>query len=412
MIKKIPVEWLQIGMYVHDLNCGWADHDFILNRFHLKTDKQIEKIRKIGIREIYIDTSKGIDHQEAPTIEEVKVEIKREIIETITDRPPQTTKSPPSASIPLKVEIAHAVDVRKEALKVAHNILGDVRLGKQVDVGKMGPVVEEITQSVFLNPDALITLCRIKDADNYTFQHCVSLCALMASFANSMGMDSNTVWDASTGGLFHDVGKMKIPESILNKPGKLTDQEFEVMKSHVTLGVEIMTESNYTPSVVMQIVGEHHERFDGTGYPWRIDSSKISLLGKMAAIVDVYDAITSNRVYHQGLPPHEAIRKLYEWSSFHFDRSLVEQFIRVVGIYPVGSAVNTTSGKAGIVIDQRHDDLLHPVLCILYDNRRKSRVPPHRLDLADAAPISQGETIVDINENIISSLNINPMDYL
>lgn len=413
-IKKITVDRLQIGMYIHDLNCNWIDHSFLRTQFLIKVDKQIEKIVHTGVHEVYIDTEKGIDCGDAPSEELVKTEVEQELVEKVAVPPryPHAISLNRPEPTPLKVELAHAVEIQKEALRVTHSVLGDVRLGKQADVHKMEPMVEEITQSVFRNPDALTTLCRIKNADDYTFQHCVSLCTLMASFANSMGMDANTVWDASVGGLFHDVGKMKVPENILNKPGKLTDEEFAIMKNHVTLGVETMRDANYTPPVVMQIVGEHHERYDGTGYPSHMDNTQISLLGKMAAIVDVYDAISSNRIYHHAMPPHEAIRKLYEWSQFHFDRSLVEQFIRVIGIYPLGSVVNTTSDKVGVVVAQRHDDLLHPVLCIIFDNKRKCRIPPRRIDLADPEAISQGEAIVGINEDAISRLKINPMDYL
>ena len=412
MIKKIPIEALQVGMYIHDLNCSWADHDFLLNRFRIRGEGQIAKIQKLGIRYLYIDTQKGDDYLDAPTEMEVKADLENKLLATVqaSGAVPRPAAHPEPVSI--RVEMARAQKVQKEALRVVHDVMMDVRMGRQVESEKVAAVVGEITQSIFRNPDALLSLCRIKKKDTYTFEHCVSVCALLTSFACSLGMDQKSIQDAGIGGLIHDLGKMMVPDEILNKPGRLTEPEFEIVKGHVNFGRDCLSGAEHISPLAMEVTSEHHERYDGTGYPKNLCGNEISMLGRMAAIVDVYDAITSDRVYHKGIAPHEAIRKLYEWSTQHFEPSLVENFIRVVGIYPTGSVVTLKSGRVGVVITHRQDDLLHPVLRIIYDYRREARVPPFSLDLAGRAAREQEESIVGLNEEIVQQLEIHPMDYL
>jgi putative nucleotidyltransferase with HDIG domain len=245
---------------------------------------------------------------------------------------------------------------------------------------------------VLRNPGALISLSRIKDADTYTFQHSVSICALLVSFCQALGMDAATVEEAGLGGLLHDVGKMKIPSEVLNKPSRLTEEEFHIMKSHAALSRELLLGVPGISEMVIQIAGEHHEKVGGGGYPLGIAAPEISQIGRMTAIVDVYDALTSNRVYHKGAEPSGVLKNLLEWSGTHLDGDLVQQFIRTLGIYPVGSLVRLSGGRLAVVVEQG-EDLLRPTVRVVFDSGRRIHLQPRDLHLRHAT-----EQIVDYEE--------------
>ena len=253
-----------------------------------------------------------------------------------------------------------------------------------------------------------MSLCRIREGDTYTFQHSVSVCTLLVTFCRYMEMTPEQIHEAGIGGMLHDIGKMRVPDHILNKPGKLTDPEFEIMKSHVVLGLETLRQTPGISRTVIQVAGEHHERFEGSGYPERIKGYEISTLGRMAAIVDVYDAITSNRIYHRGMEPPAALTKLFEWSDHHFDPELVQHFIQAIGIYPVGSLVRLASERLAVVIEQGAHGLLFPKVRVVYDIQRGRRITPVDLDLSD--PETGGDSIVRNEDPDIWKLN--PFEYL
>ena len=377
-IKRVRVADLKPGMYAHDLNCGWLQHGFLRQQFLIKEGDQIQKMKRQGLDEIYIDTDKGDDVPGAPTHAEIQ--------QGLDQRLKRSAEAGPAVApcrVSQKEESVVAQRILSEATGVVNGMLLEVRMGRQVDVAKAGPLVHEINASVLRNPGALLSLCRIKEADSYTFQHSVSICALLVSFTHSLNMDDATVEEAGMGGLLHDIGKMKIPSEILNKPGKLTEEEFVIMKSHAALSRDLLTGVPGVSEMVIQIAGEHHEKMGGGGYPQGIPGEHISQIGRMAAIVDVYDALTSNRCYHKGMEPSEVLKKLLEWSGSHLDGDLVQQFIRALGIYPVGSLVRLSSGRLAVVVEQG-EDLLRPTVRVLFDIQRKIRLQPRDLHLAHA----------------------------
>jgi putative nucleotidyltransferase with HDIG domain len=328
-----------------------------------------------GMHEVYIDTSKGADLPGAPTEAEVKLELQVQLEASGA----QGTLLP-VARVPQKEEATAARKILGEAQGVMKDLMQDVRLGKQVDPAKALPLVAEINASVLRNPGALLSLGRIKQADTYTFQHCVSVCALLVSFSHAMGLGAAEVQEAGLGGLLHDVGKMKIPTEVLNKPGRLTEEEFIIMKSHAALSRELLEGTPGISETVIRIASEHHEKMGGCGYPFGLSGDQISKYGRMAAIVDIYDALTSNRVYHKGMEPSEALKKLLEWSGDHLDGDLVQLFIRALGIYPVGSLVRLSNGKLAVVVEQQ-EDLLKPVVRVVFDALRGYAMPPKDVHL-------------------------------
>ena len=381
MVKKIDVGQLLPGMHIAELGAGWMDHPFLRTSFAVKDEATIRKIREAGIHEVYIDPEKGLDVPDAPT--------RQEVARQLTERMHEVAAAPAlTPRVSAGEELGRAKKVHTEANRIIHNIMQDVRLGQQVSVEAVEPVVERMTESILRNGGALMSLCQVKNKDDYTFLHSVSVCALLVSFCHACGMDAATVRLAGIGGLLHDIGKVRVPDAVLNKPGRLTEEEFAAMKRHVVESRAILEQTPGIDTISMQVAYEHHERYDGSGYAQGLKGEEISPMGQMAAICDVYDAITSNRVYHQGMAPHEALRKIFEWSKFHFNPTLVQQFLRTIGIYPVGTLVQLESGRVGVVLEQCEGNLLQPTVKVFYDGKRRQYLPPQVVNLAK--PLGHG----------------------
>jgi putative nucleotidyltransferase with HDIG domain len=377
VIKKITVEQLQLGMYIHDLNCGWMEHGFLRNRFLLKGESNLQKIQGLGIRELYIDTERGLDVALAPTEDEVEEALEHDLIEVAAEEGPAEEHA-----VPLAEERVQARRIHSEALGLLSGLNEDIRLGRPVGLEHIDPLIEEIMGSVWRNQDALVGLSRMRRVGRYQIEHGINVATLMTAFARSLGMERPMVRDIAIGALLHDIGKTSLPSAILNKPGALTDEEVQVMRRHVAEGFRIAAQIPGIPKIALAIIAEHHERADGSGYPNQRTADQITRYGQMAAIVDVYDAITADRVYSKALEPHEALRKLLEWSAHHFNPELVQQFIRCMGIYPVGALVRLRSGRIGVVVESGRQGLFHPVVRVVMDANRRRFISVRDVDLS------------------------------
>jgi HD-GYP domain-containing protein (c-di-GMP phosphodiesterase class II) len=390
-------------MFIHELDCGWMEHPFVRNRFKLTKDDEIRKILAAGIRGVVIDCGKGLDLAEAPTLSEAQANTEAELTAVVTERPAV-------ARTTLGEEIGRAAAIRQQACGLVRSVMQDARLGKAIELDRVAPVVENITESILRNAGALISLSRIKNKDDYTFLHSVSVCTLIVAFCRSRGMDHDTIYQAGVGGLLHDTGKALVPDSILNKPGRLTDDEFAVVKRHPRDGYDILRGTPGIGPIPLDITLHHHERRDGSGYPDRQDEHAISELAQMAAIVDVYDAITADRCYHQGMPAAEALRKIFEWSKFHFNPALAQEFIRCVGIYPVGTLVRLESGRLGVVVEPHETSLLTPKVNAFFDTRCGTHIPMQTIDLSRPVGSGGADRIVGLEPP--EKWKIDPMQYL
>lgn len=326
------------------------------------------KIAAAGIAEVEIDTEQGIDTDQ----------------DMGTENHSEQSNHVPSllANLSPAGQFDHAKKLYANASKLMEDLMKDVRSGKQVDVAPCEPVVDSILDSMYHFPSAFLPLAQMKSRDEYTFQHSVSVSALAVAFGKVLNMPREEIKELAMGGLLHDVGKAKVPGRILNKPGKLDDAEFSVMKHHATDTADLLNNVTGISEIAFNAASQHHERYDGTGYPLRLKGDEISLHGQMLAIVDVYDAITSIRVYHKGMPPTEALRKMYEWSGAHFNPKLVQAFIKGIGIYPAGSLVRLDSEQLGIVRKVMPDNLLQPVVQLIYDCKKHCAIYPLTVDLS------------------------------
>ncbi|MGK5024800.1 HD-GYP domain-containing protein [Janthinobacterium sp. RB2R34] len=403
MLKKVDSSQLKVGMYVHDLSCDWMTHPFMRNRFLLRSDEEIRKIVQAGIHDVVIDNSKGLDVQDAPSVAQAAADIERELVQIVSAPQPVTR-------IALSMELARATQLRRQAAGMVRTVMADVRMGNALEINRVRAMVHDITESILRNPGALTGLLRIKTKDDYTFLHSVSVCALMVAFCRSRGMDVATAYQAGLGGLLHDTGKALVPDAILNKPGRLTAEEFDLIKRHPRDGHTILLQTPDLGPIPLDITLHHHERRDGSGYPDGLVGDAIGELAQMAAIVDVYDALTSERCYHRGIPAADALRKLYEWSKFHFSPILVQDFMRCVGIYPVGTLVKLESGRLAVVIEANESNLLAPKVNVFFSTKSNAYIKPETVDLSRGLGFGGGDKIV--GHESAARWQVDPMRFL
>ncbi len=379
MLKRIAVAQLQSGMFVQDLCASWMDHPFWKSAFLIDHEEDLRRILDSGIKEAWIDTDKGLDTADGCAKEVVEQQIDRLL--DIAEASPAIAMRPTG----LAEELSRAAGIVAESRKAVVSMFQEARMGNAIRADAVRPLVKEIGVSLARNREALIGLARLKTSDDYTYMHSVAVCALMISLARQMGLDEESVSEAGLAGLLHDIGKMAVPAEILNKPGKLTDAEFAIVKTHTVEGEKILSMGAGISDIARDVCLHHHEKVNGGGYPHQLMSAQISRFAKMGAVCDVYDAVTSERPYNKGWEPAEAIRKMAEWSAWHFDETVFQAFVKAVGIYPVGSLVRLRSGRLGVIVGQSEKSLLTPVIKVFFSVTAGARIAPETQDLSAPA---------------------------
>ena len=381
MLKKIGVDHLRLGMHIHELCGSWMEHPFWRTRFVLDDADDIRRIRESGISELWIDTGKGLDASvgEARAETHSEIEVAAEVERTLER---SAERRAPPRQVPMVEEVRRAAKICIGSKKAVVSMFNEARMGKTVSSEAAGELVDEISSSVMRNPGALISLARLKTADDYTYMHSVAVCALMVALARQLGQDEATTRELGMAGLLHDLGKALMPMDVMNKPGKLTDEEFAIIKSHPEAGHKMLLEGSGVGEIPLDVVLHHHEKMDGSGYPKRFKGDQISLYAKMGAVCDVYDAITSNRPYKAGWDPAESIRKMAEWCNGHFDERVFQAFVKCLGIYPIGALVRLASGRLGVVIEQSEHSLLTPIVKVFFSTKARTHIAPEIVDLS------------------------------
>lgn len=385
MLKKIGVEHLKVGMHLHEFCGSWMEHPFWRTKFVITSQKDIDLIRASSIREVWINIAKGEDVEAGVAKEEAEVEIERQLTQAVNQAPL------PIQRTTLAEEAQRAAKICAKSKEAVVSMFQEARMGKAIEAEQAKSLVEEINNSVARNPGALISLARLKTTDNYTYLHSIAVCALMIALGKQMQLDEDTIREVGMAGLFHDMGKAVIPSVILNKPGKLTDDEFDIMKTHPSKGHALLLEGKGISDIVLDVCLHHHEKIEGSGYPEHQKGQEISLYAKMGAVCDVYDAITSDRPYKPGWDPSEALRKMVEWSKGHFDEAVFQAFVKSMGIYPIGSFVRLESGRLGVVIEQSTKSLLTPKVKVFFSTKSQAYIKPEIVDLCHKDKIAGRE---------------------
>ena len=376
MLKKIATQHLIIGMYVDRLCGSWLDHPFWKKAFLVTETKQLDLIRRSAVREVWIDTVKGRDVPE----EAEDASALETLLATMIFTPEPPDEVEPCS---LEDELERAGRIVAQGRGAMKLMFQDVRLGKAIDTEHCLPLVQDITQSVDRNPGAIVSLARLKTSDDYTYMHSVAVCALMVALARKLGQSDDDTREAGMAGLVHDIGKAMMPAEILGKPGALTAEEYTIMRRHPQAGHELLLEARGVGAAPLDVCLHHHEKMDGSGYPFGLKGEAITLVARMGAVCDVYDAITSNRPYKAGWDPALSIQKMAQWSrEGHFDDAVLQAFIKSIGIYPVGSLVRLASQRLAVVIDQSPESLLTPVVKAIVDTASRLPCAPERIDLS------------------------------
>lgn len=386
-MKKVSVSDLKVGDKVLKFDRSWLATDFLTHKFVIKDQATINKIISNGILFVYID---------APSSEQ---QIAQDIINGDADDSLKQQVEDLSLKAMIKLQdFHHASGVYEESVKIVSNVLDDVRSGRMFNSGAVKHIAENIATVTMRNKSVLLSMTKLRTQDEYTFQHSMNVSVYAASLATHLGMSRQEVEQIANAGLMHDIGKMMVPESILNKPDKLTDEEYSIMKQHVELGYEYLKKQGFQKEH-LQLTLEHHERYDGSGYPQGLTDENISIAGKIGAIVDIYDAITSDRVYHKGVKAPTALKMMFQWADSHINKSVLEFFIKNIGIYPVGSLVLMSTYELAIVGKINNNKPTDPVV-LVFMNKLGDKLPIKVIDLSKSA-VAQKKILGLVNpENI------------
>ena len=318
-VRKIDVSDLRVGMYVVDTGLSWIDYPLLYSEEGTIADaSQLETIVEQGYKHVFIDPERGPAGpvEESPSPGDMAA-------------PGELPDEPAPDKVPIEEEMAVARKLYSDSLRFAHEFLEDVKNGTRIDIKQSERFVDEMIDSVMRNADALVSLSKLRAFDEYTFTHSINVAVLSLAFGKHLKLNREAMQVLGSSALFHDVGKALIPEEILNKPGRLTDEEFAVIKSHPAKGHEIMKKQVGIDKRILRGIAEHHEKINGNGYPRRLSGDKIGLMGKLISLADVYDALASRRVYKTSYN-HDMVRAIImQDRGTHFDPRLVDAFLEV-----------------------------------------------------------------------------------
>lgn len=386
MLKTIKVEQVTLGMHIHALEGAWMDHPFWKTKFILKNEKDLIKLQRSNIKMVVINVEKGKDVE---TVEEAHLDDTTEDETALQDQAAEEQLSTdeiekeisePLQPVTAQVEHEKAVAAISSAKKAVASMFDDIRMGKAIDTASLDSVVDDVTASIERNESALISLARLKHKDDYTYMHSVAVCGLMIALGKQLSLPEAEIEQVGMAGLLHDIGKARVPLDILNKPGKLTDQEYAIVQQHAQHGYEMLKEAGISDPIALDVCLHHHEKYDGTGYPERHKAEGISIYARMGAVCDVYDAITSNRPYKEGWEPAVSLQRMAQWQG-QFDQVIFKAFVKSLGIYPVGSTVKLDSERLAVVIDQNKESLLAPMVRVFFATQTRTYLNEEDIDL-------------------------------
>lgn len=420
MLKRIRTEDVTLGMFLHKIEGSWLSHSFWKRRFLLESHGQLDDLRSSDVEWVTIDVSRGCDVAPvvvaAPLVADAEAEaalapvtppaVVRRDAEggrraQIFDRARQAEQEGAAAAAPARAtpyrpvvvrggiapgsrtlggELGAASEIAQRSRQTMRDLFAQARLGKTMDVAAVEPLVDDIMHSIQRHPHAFNGVVRLMKTSDYLHTHALAVSALMINLSIQLGLRQHQVREAGLAGLLMDVGMGHVPQEIYDKEGELTPAEEQIVQSHTQLARDFMSVECEIPESVVDVCLHHHERFDGTGYPHGLAGQEISLFARMAAICDIYDAMTSRRTHKLGMDPAEVI-EIMRADMSRMDPDIFEAFVRAVGIYPVGSLVRLSSDRLAVVLDQNSKNPTLPRVRVFHSIAQGGPVEQEDVDL-------------------------------
>ena len=420
MKKKIDVMDLRWGMYISELDRPWLETPFLFQGFELQTPQEMDLLKK-ECKYVYIDLEKGPDA--LPTRNRAEFESRMRAIQQEDDNltlkvrqladstSTMITRPAYEDQTPIEKEIVHAKEIEAKARDTMREVIENIRKDKEFGIPIVTKVVTNMVNSMLRNPDALVCLTYMRKISDYTALHSIRSCILGIAIGRHLVYTKEQLIDLGVGLMLHDLGMLRIPKHILDKPAGLEEKEFEEMKRHVGWSVVLINKNGGFPPLAMQVVQQHHERRDGAGYPARLEGDKISQAGFIGSIVDVYDAVTSDRSYSSGISAEDTLKRMYEWREKDFHPQLVEEFIRCMGIFPIGSLVELSTGSIGVVISINRARRLKPKVALVLTADKTPYSHKITVDLMDQID-AHGQEVKIARVLPVGTYDIHPMDHI
>ncbi|MDX1572093.1 MAG: HD-GYP domain-containing protein [Xanthomonadales bacterium] len=440
---KVPVEKLKLGMYVSRLDRPWLDSPFNFQGFPLNNVELIEQIKAV-CEFVYVDVERSSDKaalikhrmgmsspQKVDDETAKKKPVKRDKYARMAQKSSRrfgewgldqdmvpagrVLKTGRGEQYTDQVEIEEELKPARQALDTCVETVREsfetLRQTGELDAEQIGQAVEGVVSSISRNPDALIWLARLGDASDYTYRHCINMSIWSVALGRQIGLPPDDLQVLGQGSLYCDLGKAKLPGQLLRRAGPLAPWETQMVRLHVDYALEILEECEGLDPAVLTTVAQHHERYDGSGYPLGLAESKIDLYGRIAAIADCFDAMTSDRCYKDGVPISDAIREMYWARGRHFQPELLEEFIHSIGLYPAGTLVELSNGAVGVVIGQSRVRRLRPRVMMLLDTEKEQLSHYPVVDLMQEDKDQDGQSLHIIHDLKHGAYGLDPAQY-
>ena len=384
MQRKIQPEDARMGMYVSGFGGSWFRHPFWRAKFVLESSRDLERVQYSGVPYVLIDDELGVGLEPAVETPKALASLSAPAAPASFNKPRprqshQSWEEWEKARERADRQQARALVAR--AMKVLRKTFSDVRLGRAVRLEEVSSIVDDVVGTIERNPRTLLDVLRLKQKNEYTYLHSVAVCTLMVNAARHLGKGMAETREYGLAGLLHDLGKMGIPDSILNKEGSLTDAEFSTVQNHPEHGYQVLSQTPDIPPMALDVCRHHHEKMDGSGYPFGLPAEAISLVARLGAVCDVYDALTSERAYKEAWSPAEALDAMWSWEG-HFDRDLLFTFMQSVGVFPPGMLVQLRSNRLGLVLESKRR-VQRPRVLAFYATRERTFIKPEEVIIQD-----------------------------
>lgn len=411
--KTMLVDLLQVGMYVAKLDRPWIETPFPLQGFYVKDLSDIDMLRRY-CRQVTVDEARSrtavdpVRHAVGSVKPNPGAAVPTDKAAAVAATPQRVRRPVYAATVSMPQEVVASKQLHGHFSTAVSSIYRGLAEGRSFDVQATQEITSQVVDSVIRNPDAMVWLSRVRNKDAYSYHHALRCAVWGTVLGRHLGISRQALENLAFGLTFMDIGKARLPATLLNKNGLLTSAERNELRRHVEYSLDILAGVSGIPSQVMQMVAEHHERFDGSGYPNHLMGKSISPLGKMAGLIDTYDAMTSDRPYAKALTSVEAVSRLYDLRNREFQAQLVEEFIQAIGVYPTGTLVQLTSQEIGVVTAQNPERRLRPKLLVLLDADKKPLVRPQYVDMQKVTHDKAGEPLRIVTSLLPGAYGVDP----